>query len=871
MSFSANFKALTGHPPMKWQERLFDAMRAGKMPDALDLPTGLGKTAVMPIWLIARAAGAKVPRRLVYVVDRRAVVDQATVVADQLAERIGDGKDADELITQLRAGLGLARAEKLPVSTLRGQHADNRAWLENPTSPAIVVGTVDMIGSRLLFQGYGVSPRMRPVHAALLACDVLAVLDEAHLVPPFEDLLRSLAKIERPAPVPQLSVLTLSATGRVVGNSVAFKMSAADEKDERASARLRAAKWLRVESTGNLESALVTRAIERAGATQRAIIFCDSRKIAQKVASELKKKNPDVVELLVGARRVHERDELKKNPVFRRFYPQTTAESSSEPAFLVATSAGEVGVDLDADHLICDLVPWERMVQRFGRVNRRANPGEAMIDVFAVLPEKDAETQADQSRLERWRAPFESAHWPKRKDGRLDASPAALADLKQNSEVEPLLRAATTDEPYHPALTQEVLESWAMTSLDDHPGRPAIAGWLRGWVEEEAQTVVSWRLHLPRNLRGTLADEKHLEEFFQAAPPHLTETLEAPTFQIVDLLKKRAAAWKKSATDKDAQAFVIVLDNRNRLEKRFSYFYSAEKLNEAKTDDLNNAFAGRRLVIDARLGGLDQAGLLDEKSATAPSTLDDGTNEEWTKIAGFRVRAAPAIAKDRQWPVAFRWRKDPDNNDGDAEELRVELLRNASTSEGDPAIARYTQSLAEHQQCAGKHARRIAGAHALDPKLEKMLIAAAEAHDEGKRRKLWQDAMCAPKDDRPYAKTKGGGSARALEINGLTYRHELGSVADAANNKSMNALSDDLRELALHLIAAHHGYARPIIAAVDPDVPPSLAIKRAREVAMRYAHLQKRWGVFGLAWWEAMLRAADWAASRALNEKETEQ
>ena len=52
---------------------------------------------------------------------------------------------------------------------LRGQHLDNRLWLEDPAAPAIIVGTVDMIGSRLLFEGYGVTPRMRPVHAGLIS------------------------------------------------------------------------------------------------------------------------------------------------------------------------------------------------------------------------------------------------------------------------------------------------------------------------------------------------------------------------------------------------------------------------------------------------------------------------------------------------------------------------------------------------------------------------------------------------------------------------------------------------------------------------------------------------------------------------------
>ncbi len=46
------------------------------------------------------------------------------------------------------------------------------------------------------------------------------------------------------------------------------------------------------------------------------------------------------------------------------------------------------------------------------------------------------------------------------------------------------------------------------------------------------------------------------------------------------------------------------------------------------------------------------------------------------------------------------------------------------------------------------------------------------------------------------------------------------------------------------------------------DAPPSLLEDRAREIALRFARLQRRWGPWGLAWWEALLRAADVQASR---------
>ena len=182
---ATTFAALTAedgerHPPFLWQVRLLRRLIRADLPRAVDIPTGLGKTSIMGLWLIALAEGAKLPRRLVYVVDRRAVVDQATRFAERLRLNL-----TPDLAERLRLN-----DCALPISTLRGEFADNRDWLEDPASPAIVVGTIDMIGSRLLFEGYGVSRGMRPYHAGFLGVDTLVLLDEAHLCPPFEALLR---------------------------------------------------------------------------------------------------------------------------------------------------------------------------------------------------------------------------------------------------------------------------------------------------------------------------------------------------------------------------------------------------------------------------------------------------------------------------------------------------------------------------------------------------------------------------------------------------------------------------------------------------------------------------------------------------------
>ena len=124
--FRKYFHCLTERNPLSWQERLyFEYFAKDHIPEIVDLPTGLGKTMIMAIWLIAWLASfrgklaGKIPTRLVYVVDRRTVVDQATDLANQLRKNYGK---LQELCGEAFDERGLA------VSTLRGQLADNREW-----------------------------------------------------------------------------------------------------------------------------------------------------------------------------------------------------------------------------------------------------------------------------------------------------------------------------------------------------------------------------------------------------------------------------------------------------------------------------------------------------------------------------------------------------------------------------------------------------------------------------------------------------------------------------------------------------------------------------------------------------------------------
>jgi CRISPR-associated endonuclease/helicase Cas3 len=140
-------------------------------------------------------------------------------------------------------------------------------------------------------------------------------------------------------------------------------------------------------------------------------------------------------------------------------------------------------------------------------------------------------------------------------------------------------------------------------------------------------------------------------------------------------------------------------------------------------------------------------------------------------------------------------------------------------------------------------------------------------HDEGKKSERWQRAFRAPAEKRPLGKT----TSRPIQSILAGYRHELGSLPHAERDPRVAALSPEDRDLVLHLIAAHHGFARPILRTDGcDDAPPSALVERARTIALRFARLEKRWGPWGLAWWETLLRAADQAASRENDERGVE-
>ncbi len=293
---------------------------------------------MIPIWTIAVAQQVQdgaltLPRRLAYVVNRRTVVDQATSVVELIQKRLlapnaSDWSQHEQALRELAAALRELSASDellLAVSTLRGELADNEEWKGDPARLAIIIGTIDMVGSKLLFSGYGDGRYWRAQHAGLVGQDSLIVHDEAHLTPAFSELLRHVADVQRQASEPRpVRVMELSATSRGDTKDV-LKLEPVDEKDRVVTDRLDAKKHLRLyEKVEDTEFVKKLSELSKAHENEQAkvLIYVRLPKHAQQIADELGNQLGSGAEkriaLLTGTIRGYERDQLvKTNPVYR--------------------------------------------------------------------------------------------------------------------------------------------------------------------------------------------------------------------------------------------------------------------------------------------------------------------------------------------------------------------------------------------------------------------------------------------------------------------------------------------------------------------------------------------------------------------------
>ncbi len=860
MNFVALFNALTGADPFPWQQDLFDRFENGELPALADLPTGLGKTSVVTIWLIALLTHpGKVPRRLVYVVNRRTVVDQTTAEVERLRVRLGQMPDLLASLTKLCA---VPTDMPLALSTLRGQFADNREWCADPARPAVIVGTVDMIGSGLLFSRYNCGFKARPHHAALLGQDALLVHDEAHLEPAFQTLLDSIVvEQKRCGDSRPLRVLQLTATSRngaATVDAAPLRLTAADEANEVVRRRIHAAKQLRLTALSDEKQPadkLSELALVRRDSGRAVLVFARSVEAVQKIESALGRDKLPVV-VLTGTMRGKERDALVKDSTFLRFLPPSSQPATapaplSGTVYLVATSAGEVGVNLSADELICDLSTFESMAQRFGRVNRFGAVTDSTIDV--VHPDSfDLDDPLDSAR-------GRTLNLLRQLTG--DASPHALGKLDAAAR-----SAAFSPEPTIRPATDILFDTWAMSSIRGLlPGRPPVAPYLHGEAEwEPPETLVAWRSEVEvigGPMRGVYPPEDLLADF--PLKPH--ELLRDRSSRVQSELAKLA---ENVAASVENQPNVWLVSDDGSVEVTpLSHF--AEKESE-------QLLHGRTILLPPSIGGLSARGLLDGKAeAPASSSLDvadiiDGPDG---KPLRRRLRAAtpdvPSEYRDLRLVRVIDTLRDAEDLEEDSEDAlatRYWLWLEAPKAAGADSLRNAGEStpLDEHLRDVETHARAMVTKLKVPSPLARCIILAARFHDLGKRRLYWQHGL--GNMDATLSLAKAGPELRPRLL-AEPYRHEFGSLLDAEKDQALRDLPPDEQDLVLHLIAAHHGRGRPHFPSdesFDPDAAYPDAQRLTADVPRRFARLQRRFGRWGLAYLESLLRAADYAASAGI-------
>lgn len=872
LTFDRAFEALTGHTPLRWQRRLFDCLYAGKIPQSCEIPTGLGKTSVIPIWLIALSQQADkgkvtLPRRLAYIINRRTVVDQATNVVKDIRKRLlcpteRDWVTHEAALCTINCSLQTLASESPPlaVSTLRGELADNEEWKQDPARAAIIVGTIDMIGSKLLFSGYGDSQYHRAHHAGLIGQDTLIIHDEAHLTPAFSKLLQDVVEEQckdgEPRPV---SIIELSATQRPGGeHERSIRLNVEDEEDSIVVERIDAMKQLRLHGCDNRQGRIqkmVDLAYCHNDSQARVLIYVRTPRDAQDVESKLRRKlkADQRTALLTGTIRGYERDNLEtENPAYKQFVHQKDG-SLAETVYLISTSAGEVGIDMDADHMVCDMTTLDSMIQRLGRVNRRGGAGRvAQVDVVWTNDDENAKKDKSVAKtleiLRRWTQ--ESLY----ENDTINASPRNVRQLMEKLDDQDLEESFSRKPAISP-LSDILLDAWSLTSVSKMPGRPEVAEYLHGLTNDPPTTYVAWRKEISLFSQNDV-DERTLQEWFTSCPVRANERMQMRTNTLRSELGKLLEEHRQKVKSPDCP--VVLLDERNQAE-----WSCLSQLSDRKA-----ALEFKTVVLPTRVGGLGQHGIFDSSVSEPAHDVADSDIEGIRRVRRLCKSGveSPLVSEfGDSWEERERVHLTSHEDlelDEDAEGSSVELVLRMPKKElatASPDLAKIRQTLTEHIASIMHHMKGICNRLHLEPDITSALVSSACRHDKGKDCEIWQRFACNGSGSDPLAKSNKYLHGRALS----GYRHEFGSVLEAMIDSTLH--KDPERDLILHLIAAHHGRARPNfgIRAFDKEKFSTSENEQANvEVMQRFGQLQKRFGRWGLAWLESLLRCADAQASQ---------
>ncbi len=533
--FAEFFRVVHGHEPYPWQVRLTEqVLSEGKWPEVIDLPTGTGKTAVLDTAVFTLAARPTVfPRRVVFVVDRRIVVDQVFERARHISDAIGGATNSNGhgLLAKIGGALSRVAADADPpigVSALRGGIPHDRDWATRPDQPWVMVSTIDQFGSKLLFRGYGTSAGMRPIHAGLAGNDCLVILDEVHLSRAFVATLRDL---DDQASINSFRADVLPRRGFVV------EMSATPGDDTRRRFALNPTADLEAPGEAQQRLRKIVRAAKQArmvglsGRVPHVALPKEGLRIIKGELLDHERSVGIVVNRVRTAREVHRALEEaghraylitgRMRPLDRERRLREIAElvnpdrhdPDRERAMVVATQSIEVGADFSFDALITEACPLDSLRQRLGRLDRRGTLADhtgkpAKCWVLGLKTEvegKKPDPIYGNAVQATWRELGARAH-----DDTIDVGP----DSRQLDDM-PL---EETTAPWQPAplLLPTHMEAWAQTSPEPLV-QPDIDDFLHGFDDNppEPDVAVVWRRDRSR-------------EALRLVPPRPAEQLSVP-------------------------------------------------------------------------------------------------------------------------------------------------------------------------------------------------------------------------------------------------------------------------------------------------------------------------------------------------------
>jgi CRISPR-associated endonuclease/helicase Cas3 len=931
------FQELHGKPPFPWQEALAARVCAGDWPEVIDLPTASGKTACIDIALFALAVrGNEAPRRIFFVVDRRVVVNEAYLRMCRVRDRLKEAKvgllyEIAQRFRSMGCGDDMPEQEDDPllVAQMRGGTFRDETWVTNPLQPAVIASTVDQVGSRLLFRGYGVSQNTWPLHAGLIGNDALILLDEAHCSRAFAQTLKRIERYRgkgwanQPLALPFQFVEMTATPSRDVKPENKAGLSAADLGVEALRKRLDAEKPTqlieikgRKNDTEKLVDALATQALALASDVdaRRVALFANRVKTAKLLCARLRERIEGIgarVELVIGSMRPVDREDLE-----RRLSDNFKSDRQRDPAvpltFVVSTQCLEVGADLDFDVLVTECAAVDALLQRFGRLDRLGNferaRGAIVIGSWQI-DTKQPDPVYGEALAKTWAWLKHMAGESGRVNMGIRSRVGEIPTIKESLE-----KLAPGDKRgyYLPAPEAAILlpahvDMLAQTSPIPAPD-PLIEVFLHGRQPSAPEVQVVWR----NDIENT--SEKTAVEIIRFCPPSSREAMPVSI----------AAFRRWLANEKDVLATESDLESGNSEEEtptRSSEFeviaWDGEDGHAIRS--ASEIKPGQTLILKSSSGGWNDLGYIPED---AP--IDAGDRAAFTVRNGVSLRLHPEViaewpetpsrqavidyvsnegaereevqgllsayreeleqlttAQQRAWPFAFLRVLD---------ELRRKLLDPYPGGKagyilrgrrGKPR-GRHTEQvllvnhLADVEKAVGKMAGR-------DKDLRDALVRSARLHDCGKadiRFQAWLrggDQMAARYSPKAIAKS-GNDVLLAQKEVGLPegFRHELLSLLFA--EKSPEA-EGEMRDLILHLVAAHHGRCRPF-APVIPDTQAKCAsfngiaiCKEERVVTAphrldrgipdRFWRLTAAYGWWGLAYLESLLRLADWRASSA--------